>query len=144
MTTSLNSVSNILRSDSYKVSHWKQYPPGTTNIYSYLESRGGVFAETVFFGLNYYLKEYLNKPITMADVDRAEKRINKHIGPGLFNRKDWERIVNIYGGYFPVRIKAAPEGTSIPTRNVLMTIENTDEQLPWVTNYVETILLKVW
>ena len=140
----MRNVSNIIRTDSYKVSHFKQYPPGTTNIYSYLESRGGMFAETVFFGLQYYLKEYLSKPITMADVDYAEERVNKHLGPGLFNRTGWERIVNVHNGYFPVKIMAVPEGTVVPTRNVLMAIENTDPELPWVTNYIETILLKVW
>lgn len=137
-------VSNILRSDSYKVSHFKQYPPDTESIYSYLESRGGLFPETVFFGLNYYLKEYLSKPITMADVDRAELRITKHLGPNSFNRAGWERIVNVHKGYMPVRIKAVPEGMVVPTKNVLMTIENTDPALPWATNYVETLLLKVW
>lgn len=141
---SIFTASNIIRSDSYKVSHSKQLPPGTTNLYSYLESRGGLFPETVFFGLNYYLKEYLSRPITMADVDRAEERINKHLGPGIFNRAGWERIVNVHNGFFPVRIKAVPEGTVVPTRNVLMTIENTDDELPWVTNYIETMLLKVW
>jgi nicotinamide phosphoribosyltransferase len=137
-------VSNILRSDSYKVSHFKQYPADTQTIYSYLESRGGLFPETVFFGLNYYLKEYLNKPITMADVDRAETRITKHLGPNSFNRAGWERIVKVHNGFMPVRIKAVPEGTVVPTKNVLMTIENTDPELPWTTNYVETLLLKVW
>lgn len=137
-------VSNILRSDSYKVSHFKQYPTDVTSIYSYMESRGGLYAETVFFGLNYYLKEYLSKPITMQDVDRAEKRITKHLGPNSFNRAGWERIVKLHYGYMPVRIKAVPEGTVVPTKNVLLTIENTDPELPWVTNYVETMLLKLW
>lgn len=137
-------VSNILRSDSYKVSHFKQYPPDTETIYSYLESRGGVFSETVMFGLNYYLKEYLSKPVTMEDVNRAEARITKHLGPNSFNRAGWERIVNVHNGYLPVRIKAVPEGMVVPTRNVLMTMENTDITLPWVTNYVETMLLKIW
>ncbi len=141
---SIFNVSNILRTDSYKVSHFKQYPEGTTHIYSYLESRGGMFPETVVFGLNYYLKEYLSKPVTMADVDRAEARITKHLGPNSFNRAGWERIVNVHNGFLPVRIKAVPEGTVVPTRNVLMTLENTDPELPWVTNYVETLLLKVW
>ena len=140
---SIFNTSNIIRSDSYKVSHFKQLPPGTTNLYSYLESRGGLFPETVFFGLNYYLKQYLSRPITMADVDYAETRINKHLGPGVFNRAGWERIVNVHNGFFPVRIKAVPEGTVVPTRNVLLTIENTDDELPWVTNYIETMLLKV-
>lgn len=144
MTNSINAVSNVLRSDSYKVSHHKQYPPGTTHIYSYLESRGGVYPETVMFGLTYYLKEYLSRPVTMADVDRAEERMNKHLGPGIFNRAGWERIVKVHKGLMPVRIVAVPEGTVVPTRNVLMTLENTDPELPWVTNYVETMLLKIW
>lgn len=38
----------VLLSDSYKVSHHKQYPPGTEHVYSYFESRGGDFSETVF------------------------------------------------------------------------------------------------
>ena len=52
----------LLRTDSYKFTHWKQYPPNTTGIYSYLESRGGMFPNTVFFGLQYYLKAYLEGP----------------------------------------------------------------------------------
>ncbi len=141
---SINSVSNILRSDSYKTSHHKQTPPGLEFLYSYLESRGGLYSETVMFGLTYYLKEYFSRPLTMEDIDYAETRINKHMGPGVFNRTGWERIVKVHGGYFPVVIHAAPEGLIVPTRNVLMTIENTDSQLPWVTNYIETMLLKIW
>ena len=41
----------ILNTDSYKVSMSKQYPPGTTGVYSYIESRGGRYDRTVFFGL---------------------------------------------------------------------------------------------
>lgn len=35
----------ILLTDSYKVSHHIQYPPKTTKVYSYFESRGGKFKE---------------------------------------------------------------------------------------------------
>lgn len=134
----------ILLQDSYKISHNKQYPPGTQHIYSYLESRGGKFDHTVFFGLNYYLKKYLSVPVTMSDVDYAEERITKHMGEGIFNRSGWERIVNVHGGFLPIRIRAVPEGSRIPVHNVLMTLENTDPELPWVTNFIETLLLKVW
>lgn len=144
MNNSIFGTSLAARSDSYKYSHAPQVPPDTTGIYSYMESRGGLFPETVWFGLNYYLKEYLSRPVTMADIDYAEERITKHMGPGVFNRKGWERIVNVHNGYLPVKIKAVPEGTVVPTRNVLMTIENTDPELPWVTNFVETLLLKTW
>ena len=51
----------ILATDSYKLTHWKQYPENTTNVYSYFESRGGEFDSTVFFGLQYYLKRYLSE-----------------------------------------------------------------------------------
>ena len=48
--------------DSYKASHWLQYPPDVTSMYSYFESRGGRYRDTVFFGLQYYLLEYLSRP----------------------------------------------------------------------------------
>lgn len=134
----------ILKTDSYKISHWKQLPPDITSIYSYMESRGGLFSETVMFGLTYYLKKYLSKPVTMEDVNYAEERINKHMGTGIFNRSGWERIVNIHGGYLPLKIRAVPEGVVVPTRNILLSMENTDPQLPWVTNFSETLLLKTW
>src|ERR1700760_5029656 len=63
-----------LRSDSYKLTHWRQYPPGTTEVYSYLESRGGRFPQTVFFGLQPYLRSYLaGSVVTATDVDTADR-----------------------------------------------------------------------
>lgn len=141
---SIFDINNIMRTDSYKTSHWQQIPENMTRDYAYMESRGGLYSETVMFGLTYYLKEYLSRRITAEDIDYAEERINKHMGPGVFNRAGWERVVNFHQGYLPVVIHAAPEGLIVPTRNVLLTIENTDDQLPWVTRYVETLLLKVW
>ena len=52
----------ILLADSYKATHWLQYPPGTERVYSYFESRGGLFDEIVFFGLQYVLERYLAGP----------------------------------------------------------------------------------
>ena len=135
----------ILLTDSYKVTHFEQYPPGTTHVYSYWESRGGQFPETVMFGLNYLLHEYLAHPINMNDIDYAEKRFAAHFGTKeLFNRAGWERIVKVHNGRLPVLIKAVPEGTVVPIRNVLMTVENTDPELPWLTNYLETLLCQLW
>lgn len=131
--------------DSYKVTHWPVYPEGTVGLYSYLESRGGLFPETVMFGLQYILEEYLSKPVTMADIDYAENRFQKHFGDvSVFNRAGWEIIVNEFGGKLPLRIKAVPEGTVVPTRNVLVTVENTDPRFFWLVNYVETLLVQVW
>src|SRR5579872_1681480 len=136
----------LLRTDSYKITHWKQYPPHTQRVYSYMESRGGMFAETVFFGLQYYLKRYLTGPVfTGEDIDEAEAFCNAHFGQkGHFNRSGWEYILKEYGGRLPVEIKAIPEGAVIPTLNVMLTMENTDDRCAWLTNYLETLLLKIW
>ncbi len=136
----------ILLTDSYKVSHWLQYPPGTERVYSYLESRGGRFADVVFFGLQYYLRKYLEGAvITREKVDAAEVFWAEHLGAsGLLNRAGWDAIVSDHGGRLPVRIRAVPEGTVVPTRNVMMTIENTDPRLYWLPNYLETLLVQVW
>ena len=135
----------LLRTDSYKITHWKQYPPGTTGIYSYFESRGGMFPDTVFFGLQYYLKAYLEgSRFTIADVANADAFCNAHFGQALFNREGWTRLYNRHHGKMPIRIKAVQEGTAVPTGNVLLTVENTDPDFPWLTNYLETLLVKVW
>jgi nicotinamide phosphoribosyltransferase len=135
----------LLRTDSYKFTHWKQYPPNTQRIYSYLESRGGMFDNTVFFGLQYYLKQYLEGPrFTKADIDQADQFCRQHLGSDLFNREGWTRLYEKHQGTLPIRIKAVPEGTVVPLHNVLATIENTDPEFPWLTNYLETLLLKVW
>jgi nicotinamide phosphoribosyltransferase len=37
-----------------------------------------------------------------------------------------------------------PEGSTIPTGNVLMTVENTCAKCYWLTNFMETLLVQVW
>ena len=133
----------ILNSDSYKYSQFNQYPPGTEYVYSYIESRGGEWDATVFFGLQAFIKEYLTDPITKADIDIAEKIITAHGEP--FYREGWEYILEKHGGKLPIRIKAAPEGCIIPTKNVLATIENTDPKCWWLTSFLETAILRaIW
>ena len=133
----------ILNTDSYKVSMFKQYPAGTTGVYSYIESRGGRYDETVFFGLQAFIKEYLLEPITQADIDIAEEILTAHGEP--FNRAGWEYILRTHKGFLPLVIRAVPEGTVVPVKNVLATVENTDPECFWLTTYLETALLRaVW
>lgn len=140
--TVLSLLSVIVRTDSYKFSQWEQYPADTTHVSSYIESRGGE-DESVFFGLQAFIKDYLMTPITMADVLRAEMIVRAHGLP--FNREGWEIIVNEHGGMLPVEIEAVPEGTVMPTHNVQVQIVNTDPRLFWLTSYLETAMLRgVW
>lgn len=136
-------TSIILNTDSYKASMHLQYAPKTQTIFSYIESRGGRYDETVLFGVQAFIKEYMLDPITKADIDLAEEIWTAHGEP--FNRAGWDYILEKHNGFLPVRIKAAPEGSVIPTRNVLVTIENTDPECFWLTTYIETALLRaVW
>ena len=133
----------ILNTDSYKISMPVQYPPGTTGIYSYIESRGGRYDETVFIGLQAFIKEYLLEPITQEDIDFADSIVTSHGEP--FNREGWEYILSAHGGYLPLVIRAVPEGTVVPVKNVLATIENTDPKCYWLTTWLETALLRaIW
>jgi len=138
----------MILSDSYKTSHWRQYPPGTTTVYSYFESRGGKFPEVTFFGLQYIIKRYLTgQVVTQEKIEAAAKIINAHMGLGEmehFNREGWEYILKEHGGKLPVIIKAVPEGMTVPVKNVLMTVVNTDPKCYWLTNYLETLLVQVW
>lgn len=137
----MNYLKNIiLNTDSYKYSQFNQYPKNTTGIFSYVEARGGKYPKTVFFGLQMFLMEYLKDPITQDMIDEAESYVLPHGLP--FNREGWEYILNNHAGYLPVIIKAAPEGKVIPTRNVLLTIENTDPNCYWLTNFLETAILR--
>jgi nicotinamide phosphoribosyltransferase len=133
----------ILNTDSYKVSMFKQYPAGTTGVYSYIESRGGRYDRTVFFGLQAFIKEYLLEPISQGDIDIADEILTAHGEP--FNRAGWQYILDKHRGYLPVVIRAVPEGTVVPVKNVLATIENTDPECFWLTTWLETALLRaVW
>jgi nicotinamide phosphoribosyltransferase len=133
----------ILNTDSYKVSMFKQYPAGTTGVYSYIESRGGRYDRTVFFGLQAFIKEYLLAPITQVDIDIADEILTAHGEP--FPRAMWQHILDKHNGYLPVVIRSVPEGTVVPVSNVLATIENTDPECFALTTWLETALLRaVW
>lgn len=132
----------ILKTDSYKFSHPFQFPAGMTYMHNYLESRGGDRPATVFFGLQYILKKHFSRPITVSDVNEAEDFCKLHGVP--FDREGWMHIAIALKGKLPIRIRAVPEGTLVPTHNVLMTIESTDPKVPWLPGHLETLLMQIW
>lgn len=148
-------ISGILRlrlanlTDSYKITHWKIYEEGLTKMYSYLEARSpsSFSDETVFFGLQYFIKRYLTGTvITLRDLPRLKAFCKHHFYgvEGLFNEEGWKYIIENHNGRLPVSIRAVAEGSVVPTSNVLMTIENTDPKCAWLTNFLETLLVEVW
>lgn len=133
----------ILNTDSYKTSHYLQYPEGTEYVSSYIESRGGRFDRTLFFGLQMFVKETLLQPVSHEEVEEADAVCALHGVP--FNREGWNALVRRYGGRLPLEIEAVPEGSLVPNRNVLLQVVNTDPQFFWLTAYIETALLRaIW
>jgi nicotinamide phosphoribosyltransferase len=137
----------LLTTDSYKYgSHWRMIPPEVQYVHSYYESRvGAEFPYTVFFGLNYILKDLYYGGIASDWEYFASELSEPHLGDkNAFNRKDWKLIFEELKKKIPISIRAVPEGKKIPIGNVLMTLENTDPRFPWLNGYFETMLSKVW
>lgn len=134
--------SYLYDTDSYKASHYLQYPPGTTSMFSYIESRGGDYNKVLFFGLQYYIKEYLIHRVTVEEVEDAKTFFAAHGEP--FNYDGWMYIAKDLGGKLPIRIRAVPEGSIIPNQNILASIESTDPKVFWIVSWLETMLLRVW
>lgn len=135
----------IINTDSYKCSHYLQYPNNLDYLSSYIEARGGAYNFAQFFGLQGLLKSGSFDPFTQEDLDFAAEFVPAHV-PGLkFNYEGWKAILDEYGGVLPIRIDAIKEGTSVGTGNVMVQVTNTDPRFPWLPQFVETTLLRgVW
>jgi len=139
----------VLASDAYKYSHHKFYGTEMTKMISYMESRGGKFSDTVFYGLQIFLTEYLEGiAITREEVDEAYELLGTELGTfgrdDVFDRSKFDYIIDKYDGKLPISIKSVPEGSVVNVKNVLFTIESLDENCAWLTNFLESLLLQVW
>ncbi len=139
----------LLLTDGYKVDHRRQYPDGTTLVYSNWtprKSRIEGVDNVVFFGLQYFIKKYIiedfqthffNQPKEKV-VKQYARRINNYLGENLVGTKHIEDLHDL--GYIPMVFKALPEGSSVPLRVPMFTMYNTNPHFFWLTNYFETLL----
>jgi len=131
-----------LNTDSYKLSHPWQYPDGLEYMQSYFESRGGLFGKTMSLGYQGLAKTNLLDPVTKDDVEEAKEVAEAHGEP--FEYGGWMRIVDKFEGKPPIRILAVPEGTMVPTHNLLMRVESMDKETAWLPGHVESMLVRLW
>jgi nicotinamide phosphoribosyltransferase len=130
----------LLATDSYKQSHFKQFPVGTSRCYHYLEARSNKnFPEVTFFGLQHLLAQ-LTIPTTEYDIKEAAEICSLHGVP--FNKAGWELLTSRHNGMLPVEIKAVPEGTTVPVGNILVSVENTDPDFYWLPGFLETLIVQ--
>src|SRR5580700_3581718 len=136
-------VNRVLDTDSYKFSHNVQYPKGTEYVHSYISARiDAEYDETLWFGVQGLLKEHFSTPISLDNILEAKEITALHGVP--FNEEGWMHILREHQGVLPLRIRSVPEGTLVPKGHVLMTVENTDPKVPWLTSYQETALMRLW
>ncbi|MCK9369160.1 nicotinamide phosphoribosyltransferase domain-containing protein [Candidatus Dojkabacteria bacterium] len=136
----MNRNSLVYQADSYKVSHWLQFPENTNNTFYYIESRGGA-DKLLFFGLQAVIKKLLSRLPTVEEVYEANRFWTEH-GLGCFNVKGWLDLIKL--GYYPLRIRAVEEGKIYKTKTPLVTIESTVGGFGWLPGWIETRLLQVW
>lgn len=136
----MNNVINFLDTDSYKVSQHRQYPKGAEYAMSYGEARGGG-PQVKFFGLQAILQGI--KVPSVEEVLEAKRYCKAHFGrDDVFNLDGWLEVAEL--GYLPLRVRAVKEGTVVPTKQVLFTVENTQPGFVWLIGWFETKLLRVW
>lgn len=143
----------LLLKDCYKIGHVHQYPKGTEYVYSNLtprSSRINNIDKVVVFGLQYFIKSYLQDAFNLAFFDQAKddvvdeyRLITEKI---LGSKIDVTHIEKLHDlGYLPLHVKALPEGSLCPMRVPLLTVTNTHPDFYWLPNMIETILCAtVW
>lgn len=135
----------IFDTDSYKLSHFNQYPEGTQYVSSYVEPRRawGDIDRVMFFGLQIELAKLAGQAVTQSMLDEATPFLKAH-GFDLFV-DGWQYIIDVYDGRLPILIEAMPEGTLGPVSVPQLRIENTDPNCYWLVSYLETRLLRaIW
>lgn len=146
----------MTQTDFYKVNHKFQYPEGTELVFSNFTPRSGKhFGRdvdgVVFLGLQKFILEHLlldwqNNFFDVAfeeAVGYYQSRIETSLGPGAIDFSHVEALHEL--GYLPLRIRALPEGTVVPFKVPMFTVENTKPEFFWLTNYIETVMSsEIW
>jgi len=141
--------------DFYKADHRRQYPEGTTEVYSNFTPRSyrlthvlpdSFDKKVVFFGLQYFIKHFLmecwdryffSQPKPQV-LKKYKRRMDYALGKDTIS---CEHIAALHDlGYLPIKIKALPEGARVSIGVPVLTIVNTHPHFFWLTNYLESVL----
>lgn len=144
----IKGLSTMILCDFYKISHRELYPEGTELVYSTWTPRTSRLKNVnnvVAFGFQSFIKNYLIDMFNESFFNRSKSEVVQEYSRfikstlGVTN-PDVSHIEALHElGYLPLKIKAVPEGTLVPLRVPMLTIENTDKRFFWLTNYIETL-----
>jgi len=138
----------MLLTDFYKISHRIMAEKGIEKTYSTFTPRGSRIKdidEVVCFGLQGFIKEYLIEYFNdnffnrdKKEVVNEYKRIIKYtLGDNCADTQHIELLHEL--GYLPIKIRALKEGTVVPVKIPTFTIECTNNEFHWLTNFLETL-----
>lgn len=134
--------------DSYKLTHIPQYPKDATSMISYFESRGGIRDAVLWYGIRLVIKEYMLQRLTQTQANNMVAWAREHLGGNLGDelQTSLNAVVTELDGRLPIRIRAAKEGSLIPIKNILFTIETSIPDVRWfsIVSYFEAKLSRVW
>lgn len=139
----------ITATDFYKLDHRRQYPEGTEHVYSNFTARStrvGGADSVVFFGLQHFLQDKLTDLANRTFFSRPrsdvlydyQQMLDNCLGPNDVGTAHIGALHDLQ--YIPLEFCALPEGTHVPFRIPMFTIENTIAEFFWVTNYIETLM----
>jgi nicotinamide phosphoribosyltransferase len=142
-------MNSMFRIDFYKADHRRQYPDGTQRVYSNWtprKTRRSYTDSIVFFGLQYFILEYLIDDFNKNFFRRSKSAVLKEykrlmdacLGPDAIPVDHIAALHDL--GYLPLEIKALPEGTLVPMRVPAVTVVNTKDEFFWLVNYMETLM----
>lgn len=142
-------INPLMLIDFYKADHRRQYPEGTEMVYSNFTPRKSRLAENdklVFFGLQYFVKEYLIKQWNEGFFNVPKEKVIADYKRRMDNAlgKDSipvEHIAELHDlGYLPLIVKGLPEGTIVSPKIPVVTVYNTKPKFFWLTNYLESLM----
>ncbi|KAI0219377.1 hypothetical protein L0F63_000516 [Massospora cicadina] len=144
------SLPSFVLTDSYKLSHGTLYPP------SQIMSAYGAFRapfnrdpydeRILFYGIRFITEEYLNRRWTLEELAMSEKFFathNKNFTPFPFDGSLFKKFITENNGYFPVTLRALPEGTTVYPNTPVFTI-TAEEPYAGLVTYLESLLSLVW
>jgi len=137
--------------DCYKIDHRRQYPIGTSLVFSNWTPRKALFKDTdkvCFIGLQYFIKKYLVEEFNKffkSNIDvicaEYEQKVCRVLGIKSFNTQHIRDLHSLQ--YVPIAIRAIPEGTNGRVGVPSLVMWNTHKDFYWLVNYLETLMSSV-
>jgi len=138
----------LLSIDSYKASHYKQYPPDAEGARFYIAPRKPIkenLKEFIVFGISYFVSKYL-KTINLSDIEEAKSIFDKFGVGGSSHPFPVEQFKSLVGKRLPITINGIKEGYPLTNYNEPVAIvEILDKNFVWLAGFIETAFHRsVW